>query len=152
AVGPVIEDRLGDKSVGATIVPWSNDAMGHVRVTEVDPTASDQLLAWNALLRDGFNAGREAAWWASGETTLARFENPRPGRHSVLLTASPGGRPRRAGRGRDLGTAAVSSARRRPGAGSGRAGAPDRTSRGGAGRDVLGGGRRVRPSTRDAGR
>ena len=89
----MIEDRLGDKSVGATIVPWSNDAMGHVRVTEVDPTASDQLLAWNALLRDGFNAGREAAWWASGETTLARFENPRPGRHSVLLTASLDGRP-----------------------------------------------------------
>src|SRR5699024_10480453 len=53
----------------------------------------DQLLAWNALLRDGFNAGREAAWWASGETTLARFENPRPGRHSVLLTASLDGRP-----------------------------------------------------------
>ena len=89
----MIEDRLGDKSVGATIVPWSNDAMGHVRVTEVDPTASDQLLAWNALLRDGFNAGREAAWWASGEMTLARFENPRPGRHSVLLTASLDGRP-----------------------------------------------------------
>src|SRR5699024_10385724 len=93
ALGPMIEDRMGDESVGATVVPWSNDAMGHVRVTEVGPTASDQLLAWNALLRDGFNAGREAAWWASGETTLARFENPRPGRHSVLLTASLDGRP-----------------------------------------------------------
>src|SRR5699024_9928929 len=92
ALGPMIEDRLGDKSVGATVVPWSNDAMSHVRVTEVDPTASDQLLAWNALLRDGFNAGREAAWWASGETTLARFENERPGRRSVRRGASVEGR------------------------------------------------------------
>ena len=84
---------LREKSVGAVVVPWSNDAMSDIHVTDVDPAVSEQLLDWNALLRDGFNAGREAAWWASGEATLARFESPKQGRCSVLLVASLDGRP-----------------------------------------------------------
>ncbi|HEX7349432.1 GNAT family N-acetyltransferase [Brachybacterium sp.] len=58
-----------------------------VSITPVDPTDQESLLAWNAVLGKGFNAGREAAWWASEETTLARFADPRPERHSVLLEA-----------------------------------------------------------------
>src|SRR5690625_1057044 len=46
-------------------------------------------MAWAALFRDAFNGGREAAWWASGEATLARFENPKQGRCSVLLLDPP---------------------------------------------------------------
>ena len=62
--------------------------MSTVRITPVDPTDREALLAWNALLGEGFNAGREAAWWASDETTLARFADPKPARRSVLLVAS----------------------------------------------------------------
>jgi len=58
-------------------------------VTDVERTAADQLMAWAALFRDAFNGGREAAWWASGEATLARFENPKQGRCSVLLLDPP---------------------------------------------------------------
>ena len=62
--------------------------MSTVRITPVDPTDREALLAWNTLLGEGFNAGREAAWWASDETTLARFADPKPARRSVLLVAS----------------------------------------------------------------
>ena len=58
-----------------------------VQIISVDPADREALLAWNAVLGEGFNAGREAAWWASEETTLARFADPRPGRLSVLLVA-----------------------------------------------------------------
>lgn len=67
--------------------------MSTVRITDVDPTRQDHLLAWNALLGEGFNAGREAAWWASDETTLARYGDPKPGRTSVLLVATRGDLP-----------------------------------------------------------
>ena len=59
--------------------------MSTVRITPVDPTDREALLAWNALLGEGFNAGREAAWWASDETTLARFADPKPARRSVQI-------------------------------------------------------------------
>lgn len=62
--------------------------MSTVQIALVDPADREALLAWNALLRDGFNAGRDAAWWMSDESTLARFETPKPGRRSVLLRAS----------------------------------------------------------------
>ena len=62
-------------------------------VTDVEPPAADQLVAWKALLRDGFHAGREAGWYAMGEATLARYENPKQGRCSVLLVAPLDGRP-----------------------------------------------------------
>lgn len=62
--------------------------MSTVHIADVDPARPDDLVAWNALLRDGFNAGRKAAWWASDETTLARFGDPKPGRTSVLLLAT----------------------------------------------------------------
>ena len=61
--------------------------MATVQITPVDPADREALLAWNALLRDGFNAGREAAWWASEETTLARFQDPTPERTTVQLVA-----------------------------------------------------------------
>ena len=67
--------------------------MAAVQVTPVDPADREALLAWNALLRDGFNAGREAAWWASEESVLARYGDPRPGRTSVLLVAHLDGTP-----------------------------------------------------------
>ncbi|ASK65438.1 N-acetyltransferase [Brachybacterium avium] len=57
------------------------------QILPVDPTDRRALLAWNAVLGEGFNAGREAAWWASEETILARFGDPRPERLSVLLVA-----------------------------------------------------------------
>ncbi|MDN5899904.1 MAG: GNAT family N-acetyltransferase [Brachybacterium sp.] len=59
-----------------------------VQIVPVDPTDREALLAWNAVLGEGFNAGREAAWWASDETTLAQFGDPKPERLSVLLVAS----------------------------------------------------------------
>jgi GNAT superfamily N-acetyltransferase len=68
-------------------------AMTAVQITPVDPADREALLAWNALLRDGFNAGREAAWWASEESTLARYGDPKPGRTSVLLIARRDGAP-----------------------------------------------------------
>ncbi|MGO1226944.1 GNAT family N-acetyltransferase [Brachybacterium sp.] len=58
-----------------------------VQISPVDRTNREALLAWNAVLGEGFNAGREAAWWASEETILARFADPKPGRLSVLLVA-----------------------------------------------------------------
>lgn len=61
--------------------------MSAVEITSVDPADREALLAWNSLLGKGFNAGREAAWWASAEATLARFADPRPARRSVLLVA-----------------------------------------------------------------
>ncbi|MGO2314140.1 GNAT family N-acetyltransferase [Brachybacterium tyrofermentans] len=67
--------------------------MRTVQITDVDPTRAEDLLAWNALLRDGFNAGREAAWWASDEAVLAQYGDPKPERTSVLLVATLDGRP-----------------------------------------------------------
>ncbi|APX33471.1 hypothetical protein BH708_12935 [Brachybacterium sp. P6-10-X1] len=67
--------------------------MSDLRITDVDPTRQSDLLAWNALLGEGFNAGREAAWWASDETALAQYGDPKPGRTSVLLAATLDGRP-----------------------------------------------------------
>jgi len=64
-----------------------------VQITPVDPADPEALLAWNALLRDGYNAGREAAWWASEESTLAQYGDPKPGRTSVLLLAHLDGAP-----------------------------------------------------------
>lgn len=61
--------------------------MSNLQITSVDPADREALLAWDAVLREGFIAGREAAWWASEETTLARYGDPRPGRLSVLLLA-----------------------------------------------------------------
>lgn len=61
--------------------------MSPVQITPVDLADREALLAWNDLLRDGFNAGREAPWWASEETTLAQHGDPKPGRTSVLLVA-----------------------------------------------------------------
>ena len=58
-----------------------------LQISPVDPTDRESLLAWNAVLGEGFNAGREAAWWASDETILARFSDPKPERLSVLLVA-----------------------------------------------------------------
>ncbi|ATG50999.1 N-acetyltransferase [Brachybacterium vulturis] len=58
------------------------------RIIPVDPADRESLLAWNAVLGEGFNAGREAAWWASEQTILARFGDPKPERLSVLLVAS----------------------------------------------------------------
>jgi len=65
-----------------------SSSCSRVQITPVDPTDPDALSAWNTVLGEGFNAGREAAWWASQETTLARFEDPMPERLSVLLVAS----------------------------------------------------------------
>lgn len=67
--------------------------MSALQIADVDLTRPDDLRAWNALLGEGFNAGREAAWWASAETTLAQYGDPKPGRTSVLLTATLEGRP-----------------------------------------------------------
>ncbi|MFI8778016.1 GNAT family N-acetyltransferase [Brachybacterium paraconglomeratum] len=67
--------------------------MAAVQITPVDPADREALLAWNALLRDGFNAGREAAWWADGESVLAQHQDPKPGRTSVLLVARLDGTP-----------------------------------------------------------
>ncbi|MEE1650824.1 GNAT family N-acetyltransferase [Brachybacterium sp. J144] len=61
--------------------------MTAVQITPVDPADREALLAWNALLRDGYTAGRDAVWWASEESTLAQYGNPKPGRISVLLLA-----------------------------------------------------------------
>ncbi|WP_206516708.1 hypothetical protein [Brachybacterium saurashtrense] len=36
-------------------------SMTAAEITPVDPADHEALLAWNALLRDGCNAGREAA-------------------------------------------------------------------------------------------
>ena len=66
---------------------WWDDPMSPVQIAPVDPTDRAALRAWNAVLGEGFNAGREAAWWASDETILARFEDPKPERLSVLLVA-----------------------------------------------------------------
>ncbi len=67
--------------------------MTSVQIVPVDPADREALLAWNALLRDGFNAGREAAWWADGESVLAQHGDPKPGRTSVLLIARLDGVP-----------------------------------------------------------
>jgi len=67
--------------------------MSAVQITPVDPTDREALLAWNALLRDGFNAGRDAAWWADDESVLAQHGDPKPGRISVLLVARLDGTP-----------------------------------------------------------
>ena len=67
--------------------------MTTAEIIPVDPSDREALLAWNALLRDGFNAGREAAWWASEESTLAQHGDPKPGRTSVLLLARLDGAP-----------------------------------------------------------
>lgn len=67
--------------------------MTDVQITPVDPADLEALLAWNALLRDGFNAGREAAWWADGESVLAQHQDPKPDRTSVLLIAHLDGTP-----------------------------------------------------------
>ena len=68
-------------------------SMAAVQITPVDPADREALLAWNALLRDGFNAGREAAWWADGESVLAQHQDPKRGRTSVLLIARLDGTP-----------------------------------------------------------
>src|SRR5699024_4692739 len=72
--------------------PWSDGPMSDLRITDVDLNREDEILAWNALLGEGFNAGREAAWWASDETMLAQYGDPKPGRTSVLLVATLDGR------------------------------------------------------------
>lgn len=64
-----------------------------VRVDQVNFADSGQLVAWNDVLRDGYNTGREAAWWRSAEATVSQFQSPKPGRVSVALLASRGGRP-----------------------------------------------------------
>ncbi|WP_341856589.1 hypothetical protein [Brachybacterium sp. GPGPB12] len=74
--------------------------MAAVQITPVDPADREAPLAWNALLRDGFNAGREAAWWADGESVLAQHQDPKPGRTSVFARRAPRRHPRRRGRGR----------------------------------------------------
>lgn len=74
-------------------MPWSHGGMSALHIADVDPARDSDLLAWSALLGEGFNAGREAAWWASEETTLARYGDPKPGRTSVLLIATLQGRP-----------------------------------------------------------
>ncbi|MFT3871799.1 MAG: hypothetical protein QM714_03995 [Nocardioides sp.] len=45
------------------------------------------MIAWNEVLRVGYNASREAAWWRSPEATVAQFQSPKPGRTSVALWA-----------------------------------------------------------------
>ncbi|WP_062947344.1 MULTISPECIES: GNAT family N-acetyltransferase [Brachybacterium] len=67
--------------------------MAAVQIAPVDPSDREALLAWNALLRDGFNAEREAAWWVDGESVLAQHQDPKPGRTSVLLIAHLDGAP-----------------------------------------------------------
>lgn len=67
--------------------------MSSLVISAVDPTDSEAVLAWNTVLRRGFNAGRTAAYWASDESTLARLLHPRPARTSVLLVATLDGIP-----------------------------------------------------------
>ncbi|MGO1286782.1 MAG: GNAT family N-acetyltransferase, partial [Brachybacterium sp.] len=67
--------------------------MSTAQITDVDPSRAEDLLAWNTLLGEGFNAGREAAWWASDESVLAQYGYPKPERTSVLLVATLDGRP-----------------------------------------------------------
>lgn len=67
--------------------------MDGVQVGQVSFADARQLVAWNDVLRDGYNTGREAAWWRSSEATVAQFQSPKRGRVSVALLASRGGRP-----------------------------------------------------------
>jgi len=64
-----------------------------IQIDHVDVADVEQLVAWNAVLRDGYNTGREAAWWRSAEATVSQFQSPKPGRFSVALLASRGDRP-----------------------------------------------------------
>jgi len=67
--------------------------MSDVRIKAVDVADADRLVQWNGVLRDGYNAGREAAWWRSPEATVSQFQVPRPGRFSVALLATRGAAP-----------------------------------------------------------
>lgn len=67
--------------------------MNELRVDEVDFADSNQLVAWNDVLGEGYNSGREAAWWRSPEATVSQFQSPKPGRISIALMASRGNQP-----------------------------------------------------------
>lgn len=58
-----------------------------VQIEDVDLTSPDELVAWNDLMRRGYNATREAAWWRSAEAVVAQYTNPKPGRVRVALRA-----------------------------------------------------------------
>jgi mycothiol synthase len=64
-----------------------------VRIDKIDFADSGRLVAWNEVLRDGYNTGREGAWWRSPEATVSQFQSPKPGRVSVAFLASRGGQP-----------------------------------------------------------
>ncbi len=64
-----------------------------VEIRDVDQSDADALVAWNELMRQGYNATREAAWWRSPEATVAQFSVPKPGRISMLLQAVVDGKP-----------------------------------------------------------
>lgn len=72
---------------------WSTACVDGLQVDQVDLADAGQLVAWNDVLRDGYNTGREVAWWRSAEATVSQFQSPKPGRVSVALLASRNGRP-----------------------------------------------------------
>lgn len=62
-----------------------------VRIDLVDVGDATQLVEWNEILRQGYAAGREAAWWRSAGATVSQFQSPKPGRVSVALVARADG-------------------------------------------------------------
>lgn len=67
--------------------------MQGIRIVPIDLSDVAQLIAWNDVLRTGYNQGREAAWWRSPEATVAQFQLPKPGRTSAGVWALDGERP-----------------------------------------------------------
>lgn len=64
-----------------------------VQITSVDPLDIEPLLRWNAILRDGYAAGRQKVWSRSDDAAQLQFQNPHPTRTSVLLFAEIDGTP-----------------------------------------------------------
>ncbi|WP_166970234.1 GNAT family N-acetyltransferase [Brevibacterium atlanticum] len=61
--------------------------MSEIRITRIDHTDEDALVAWNDLMRTAYTNDRTAAWWRSPETTLTQFAHPRTDKTDIALVA-----------------------------------------------------------------
>lgn len=64
-----------------------------IEIRAIGPLDTDALIQWNRTLGQGYIVGRTAAYWASPETTIATYQDPKPGRTSVQLVALCDGVP-----------------------------------------------------------
>ncbi|WP_181274636.1 GNAT family N-acetyltransferase [Brevibacterium oceani] len=64
--------------------------MSEIRITRIDHTDEDALVAWNDLMRIAYTDDRTAAWWRSPETTVTQFAHPRTDKTDIALVAHLG--------------------------------------------------------------